>query len=79
MKFIFNVSPNLRQKQSTKKIMFELLIGLLIVFTFALFYYFKTYGMNYVMQAIKLMLVSIVVAEITEIAYAYVMKKDQRF
>ena len=79
MKFIFNVSPNLRQKQSTKKIMFELLIGLLIVFTFALFYYFKTYGMNYVMQAIKLMLVSIVVAEITEIAYAYVMKKDQKF
>ena len=51
MKYIFNVSPNLRQKQSTQKIMLELTIALLIVFGFSLAYYFQAYGMDYVIRA----------------------------
>lgn len=31
MKFTFNASPNLRQSQSTKQIMLELMLGLLVV------------------------------------------------
>lgn len=79
MKFVFNVSPNLRQKQSTKRMMLELCIGLLVVFAFSLFYYHQTYGMSYVLQALKLMIISILVAQITEIAYAYVTKKNCKF
>lgn len=79
MKYVFNVSPNLRQKQSTKRIMFELLLALLVVFVYALFYYYQTYGINYVLQAIKLMGISVLVAEVTELMYAYVMRKDQVF
>ena len=58
MKFVFNASPNLRQKQSTKQIMLELMIGLLVVFAFSLFYYHQVYGMKYAMQAVKLLIVS---------------------
>ena len=61
MKFAFNVSPNLRQKQSTKQIMLELMIGLLVVFAFSLFYYGTEYGSSYVLQAIKLLAVSVIV------------------
>ena len=40
MKFTFSVSPNLHQKQSTKHIMLELMLGLAAVYVFALVYYF---------------------------------------
>ena len=36
MKFTFSVSPNLHQKQSTKRIMLELMLGLAAVYVFAL-------------------------------------------
>ena len=75
MKFAFNVSPNLRQKQSTKQIMLELMIGLLVVFAFSLFYYGTEYGSSYVLQAIKLLAVSVIVALLTEIAFAFFYKK----
>ena len=66
MKFNFNASPNLRQAQSTKRIMLELMIGLLVVFAFSLVYYNNAWGMDYAMQAVKLMVVSLVVALVTE-------------
>ena len=50
MKFTFNVSPNLRQRQSTKRIMFELMLGLAAVYLFALVYYYTAYGMRYALQ-----------------------------
>ena len=77
MKFAFNVSPNLRQKQSTKQIMLELMIGLLVVFAFSLFYYGTEYGSSYVLQAIKLLAVSVIVALLTEIAFAFLQEKDK--
>lgn len=79
MKFVFNASPNLRQKQSTKQIMLELMIGLLVVFAFSLFYYHQVYGMKYAMQAVKLLIVSLVVALVTETAWAFFMKKGAKF
>lgn len=79
MKFTFKVSPNLRQKQSTQKIMLELMIGLLIVFAFSLVYYQQAYGVHYTLQAIKLMVLSILVALITESVWAFFMKKEKAF
>ena len=79
MKYIFNVSPNLRQPLSTKRIMRELTFGLLIVFAFSLFYYYKAYNMDYVMTAVKLMLASVGCALVTETLWAYVMRKGRTF
>lgn len=79
MKFIFNASPNLRQKQSTKRIMLELMLGLLVVFAFSLFYYNSTYGIDHALQAVKLMVVSLLTALVTESVWAYFTKKDQKF
>lgn len=79
MKYIFNVSPNLRQKQSTQKIMLELTIALLIVFGFSLAYYFQAYGMDYVIRALVLMACSVLTALVTEVAFAFFMKKGAKF
>lgn len=79
MKYIFKVSPNLRQKQSTKRIMLELMIGLLVVFAFSLLYYATSYGSKHVMQAIMLMAVSLLVALLTEVVFAFFTKKEQAF
>ena len=76
MKFTFHASPNLRQKQSTQQIMLELMIGLLVVFAFSLIYY---NSFDHMLQAIKLLAVSLLVAFVTELAWAFFMKKDQKF
>lgn len=76
MKFTFNVSPNLRQRQSTKRIMFELMLGLAAVYAFSLIYYFTAYGSRYGLQAILLLVVSMAVALLTETVFALVLKKD---
>ena len=76
MKFTFNVSPNLRQQQSTKRIMFELMLGLAVVYLFSLVYYFAEYGSSYALQDVMLLLVSLVVALITESVFALVLKKE---
>lgn len=79
MKFTFNASPNLRQRQSTRQIMLELMLGLLVVFAFSLVFYNAKYGSSYAIQAVKLMLVSIVTALVTEVIWAFFVKKDKKF
>ena len=79
MKFAFNASPNLRQSQSTKQIMLEVMIGLLVVFGFSLVYYYSAYGMGHVLQALKLLVVSLVVTFVTEVAFSYFTKKKNKF
>lgn len=79
MKFTFRASPNLRQPMSTKRIMLELMSGLLIVYAFALIYYFKQWGSDYAIQAVLLMAVSLIVALVTECVWSFFMKKDQKF
>ena len=79
MKFMFNVSPNLRQKQSTKRIMFELMLGLLVVFGFSLIYYGSVYGSSYVMQAIVLLGVSLLTTFLSESVFAYFTRGKNKF
>lgn len=79
MKFTFSASPNLRQKYNTQQIMLLLMIGLLVVFAYSVFYYHQAYGMDYALQAVKLLAISVIVALITEIVWAFVTKKDKKF
>lgn len=76
MKFTFNPSPNLRQKQSTGRIMEELTIALLVVFAFSLCYYQSEYGSTYMMQAVILMLTSVGTALVTETLWAVFTKQN---
>lgn len=74
MKLLFKVSPNYRQKQSTKQIMMELTLGLLVVFAFTLFYYATKLGSAYALKAILIVLVSCVVALLTEVIWCLITK-----
>ncbi len=77
MKFVFNASPNLRQKLSTKRMMMELTIALLVVYAFSLFYYASNsdYGTAYVMQALILMATALVVTFVCEALWALFKKE----
>ena len=68
-----------KRQQSTQQIMLELMIGLLVVFAFSLIYYNKAYTFDHMLQAIKLLAVSLITAFVTELAWAFFMKKDQKF
>lgn len=76
MKFTFRVSPNYRDKLSTGRIMGELSLGLLVIYAFALYYYFTQYGNAYGIHAIGLMAVSLIVALLTEAAWCFFVKKN---
>lgn len=76
MKFIYQASPNLRQKQSTKRIMLELMIALCVVYAFTLFYYYTRYDYDRMMQAILLLAVSMGTALITESIWALCIKQN---
>ncbi len=76
MKYTFNVSPNLRQSQSTKRIMLELTIALLGVYAFSLFYYQMEEGSEYTVQALILMATSLIVAFVTETIWALCKKQN---
>lgn len=76
MKFIFSASPNLRQKQSTKRIMLELTIGLLVVYAFSLIYYQMAHGTEYLIQALVLMATSLIVTVVTESVWALLTKQN---
>lgn len=75
MKFTFNPAPNFKCKLSTKQIMFELLLGLLVVYGFSLFYYATNYGATHVIQALLIMAVSVGAAYVTEVLWALGTKK----
>ncbi|MGL5541615.1 MAG: RnfABCDGE type electron transport complex subunit D [Erysipelotrichaceae bacterium] len=78
MKFTFNASPNLRQRQSTQNIMFELMLGLLVVFGGQLYYYATAdyLGMEYVTRALLIMATAVVTGLVTEFAWCLLIKKD---
>lgn len=75
MKFTFNASPNLRQKQSTKRMMLELMLGLFVVYAFALFYYYTEHGMEVALQGVILMATALGVAFAVEILWAILTKQ----
>lgn len=76
MKYVFHVSPNLQSKNSTQRIMRDLTIGLGVVFVCSLIYYATSYGMNYALQEVLLLLSSLVTAFICEAVFAKVKKQD---
>ncbi len=76
MKFSFRVSPNYRDQLSTGRIMRELTLGLAVIYAFALYYYFTSYGSAYGIHAIILMAVSLIVAFATEAAWCFFVKKN---
>ncbi len=77
MKFINKVSPNYRDKDhSTKGVMAELSVGLMVIFLFSMVYYYQEYGMDYVLQGVGILLTSIVVAMVTEVLFALATKRN---
>ena len=76
MKFNFHVSPNLKGKQTTQKIMRDLTIGLLIVFAASVLYYGMVWSYRYALQCILLLLSSLATVFVCEAVFAKVMKKE---
>ncbi len=76
MKFTFKPSPNYHSKQTTKSIMFELTLGLLAVYAFAVYYYFTEFGMSYGIRTLGLLAVSLIAAFATETVWFAVSKKN---
>lgn len=76
MKYVFNASPNYRDNISTDRIMLDLTIGLLVVFAFGLYNQYVTYGMANVMNAIYMLVASVVSVLVTESIWAVVCKKN---
>ena len=64
MEFKFQAAPHYRQKLSTQRIMWDLTLGLLVVYAFGL-YNAYTLGSAYLTNAIVLMVTSVLVALIT--------------
>lgn len=76
MKFTYRTSPNYRQPRSTKQIMAELSFGLLIIACFSFYFNFTVHGSAYGIKVLTMLLTSIVVAYVTEIVWALMMKKN---
>lgn len=76
MKFNFHVSPSLKGNLTTKEIMKELTLGLLLVFVLAVFYYASAYGSRYALQAILLLVCSLVTTLVCEFLFAKIRKRD---
>ena len=76
MKFNYSPAPNYRAPISTKRIMRDLLLGLLVVYLFSLYYYASHHGMNYLLQAVIIMVTSVVSCVGTEVVWALCNKKD---
>ncbi len=78
MKFNFHVSPSLKGNLTTKEIMKELTLGLLLVFVLAVFYYASAYGSRYALQAILLLVCSLVTTFVCEFLFAKIRKSDPK-
>ena len=76
MKFNYSPAPNYRAPISTKRIMRDLLVGLLVVYLFSLYYYAAHHGMSYLLQAIVIMVASVTSCVLTEVIWALCNKKD---
>lgn len=76
MKFNFHVSPSLKGSLTTQKIMFELTVGLMILFLLSCFYNGTTYGASYVVHEILLLASSLVTMLICESIFAKIYKEN---
>lgn len=76
MKYVFHVSPNLQTKSSTQQIMRDLTIALAILYVAAVAYYSIAWGINYGLQAILLLVYSLITTFVCEAIYAKAKKLD---
>ncbi len=76
MKFTFRTSPNYRNELSTKRIMAELTLGLLVLSLFSVFYNFTYHGAAYGTQAVMMLLTAVLVSVVVEVLWAVGLKKD---
>jgi len=76
MKYTFKVSPNYRTPLSTQQIMLELTLGILVVLSYNVYFYFTKVGTNYGFHAAYMILTSVAVAVLTEVVWALAFKKD---
>lgn len=70
MKFNFHVSPNYRGKLTTAGIMKDLTIGLLVIYLCAVIYYAFNYGSAYALQAVLLLVCSLLTTFVCEAVFA---------
>ena len=75
MKFKLNPSPNYHCGASTRKIMFELTVCLLVVFAFALVYQFVAHGIGNVIHVLILMASALGTAVACEVLWALFVAK----
>lgn len=75
MKFVFHVSPNIKDRLSTQNIMWQLTAGLMVIFVLACICYGSSYGVNYAIQAVVLLLCSLVSTLACEAIFAKCMKQ----
>lgn len=75
MEFIFKATPMPRRPLSTSKIMLRLCIGLMIVYAYGL-YQSYTYGVEYLINGILLLVVAEVVSYACEAVYALMVKQN---
>lgn len=75
MEYIYKTTPMHRRPLNTNKIMLRLLAGLLVVYAYGL-YNASKWGKEYVINAILLLVVSLVVGTIVEVLFALACKKN---
>jgi len=79
MKFVYRVSPNYHDRDSTKRVMLELSVALLLVFAFGIGRYFFMSDvkepMTLAIQGLLMLLTSCSVAVITEVLWAVLVVK----
>lgn len=75
MKFSFNPAPNYHSGSSTRRIMAELTVALLVVFAFAVYYQATTYGMGNVIHIVLMLVAAVASAILVEMIWAVLVVK----
>ncbi len=76
MKFNFRVSPNYRAPLSTQRIMTELTIGIALVLSYSVYFYFTKLGSDYGMHALLMIATALGTSIGVEILWALFYKKN---
>lgn len=76
MNFITSKSPSYRQKRTTLRIMNVLSVSLLIVVLSAVFYYYKTVGIDLGLRVLYITLTAVLVNIVIEVGYGLYKKKS---
>jgi len=76
MKFNFRVSPNYRAPLSTQRIMTELTVGIALVLSYSVYFYFTKLGSDYGMHALLMIGTALGTSIVVEVLWALFYKKN---